>query len=111
VIGWDEPGARIAASDWVAQHVPAEQIVYRSNSLVNQLMTVRAGVGIAVLPCYLADPDPGVRRLTATIPEIAGELWIATHKDLKETARVRAFLSIIGDGIAAHRRLLEGTAS
>jgi DNA-binding transcriptional LysR family regulator len=111
VIGWDEPGARIAASDWVAQHVPAEQIVYRSNSLVNQLMTVRAGVGIAVLPCYLADTDPGVRRLTATIPEIAGELWIATHKDLKETARVRAFLSIIGDGIAAHRRLLEGTAS
>jgi DNA-binding transcriptional LysR family regulator len=110
VIGWDEPGARIAASEWVSEHVPAEQIVYRSNSLVNQFMAVRAGVGIALLPCYLADPDRGVRRLSATIDDIAGELWIVTHKDLKETARIRAFLSIVGDGIAAHRKLFEGTA-
>lgn len=111
VIGWDEPNARIAASDWVAKHVPAERIVYRSDSLVNQLMAVRCGVGIALLPCYLADSDTGVRRLTAPIPEIAGELWIVTHKDLKETARIRAFLSIVGDGIAAHRRLFEGSAA
>jgi DNA-binding transcriptional LysR family regulator len=110
VIGWDEPGARIVASDWVAAHVPAERIVYRSNSLVNQLMAVRAGVGIALLPCYLADPDAGVRRLTAPIAEISGELWIVTHKDLRETARIRAFLSIMGDGIAARRHLFEGSA-
>jgi DNA-binding transcriptional LysR family regulator len=108
VIGWDEPSARIVASDWVAKHVPAERIVYRSNSLVNQLMAVRAGVGIALLPCYLADPDAGLRRVTAPLPEVAGELWIVTHTDLKETARIRAFLSIVGDGIAAHRRLFEG---
>ncbi len=111
VIGWDEPGARIAASDWVAEHVPPEGLVYRSNSLVNQLMAVRAGVGMALLPCYLADPDPQVRRLTPTIPELAGELWIVTHKDLKDTARIRAFLSIVGDGIVAHRPLFEGAAA
>jgi DNA-binding transcriptional LysR family regulator len=111
VIGWDEPGAWIAASDWVSAHVPAEQIVYRSNSLVNQFMAVRAGVGIALLPCYLADPDRGVRRLSTTVGDIAGELWIVTHKDLKETARIRAFLSIVGDGIAAHRKLFEGASS
>ena len=111
VIGWDEPDARIVASDWVSKHVPPERIVYRSNSLINQLMAVRAGLGIALLPCYLGDPETTVRRLSATIPDIAGELWIVTHTDLKDTARVRAFLSIVGDGIAAHRRLFEGSAA
>jgi DNA-binding transcriptional LysR family regulator len=74
-------------------------------------MAVRAGVGIALLPCYLADADSGVRRLTSTIDEVAGELWIVAHNDLKETARVRAFLSIVGDGIVAHRRVFEGAVA
>jgi DNA-binding transcriptional LysR family regulator len=111
VIGWDEPNTRMAASDWIAAHVPAEQIVYRSNSLVNQLMAARAGIGIALLPCYLADADSQLRRLTPPIDEVAGELWIVTHEDLKDTARVRAFLSIVGDGIVAHRNVFEGAAA
>jgi len=111
VIGWDDPSARLTASDWVAEHVPPQQIVYRSNSLVNQLMAVRAGIGVALLPCYLADPASDVRRLTSPIQEIAGELWIVTHKDLKETARIRAFLSIVGEQIAASRGLFEGTGA
>jgi len=108
VIGWDDPSARIVASDWVSEYVPDECIVYRSNSLVNQLAGVRCGVGIALLPCYLGDNDETVRRLTSCIEELQGELWIVTHKDLKETARVRAFLDIIGNGIASRRRLFEG---
>jgi DNA-binding transcriptional LysR family regulator len=108
VIGWDEPGARIAASEWVAAQVPADRIVYRTNSIVNQLMAVRAGIGIALLPCYLADTDATTKRISSPVSGIAGELWIVTHKDLKDTARIRAFLSIVGEGIASHRRLFEG---
>jgi DNA-binding transcriptional LysR family regulator len=108
VIGWDQPEARIVASAWIEEHVPASQVVYRSNSLVNQLMAARAGVGIALLPCYLADPMAELRRLTPPLPELEGELWIVTHKDLKDTGRVRAFLTVVGDGIAAQRALFEG---
>jgi DNA-binding transcriptional LysR family regulator len=108
VIGWDEP-ARIVASDWIARHVPAERISFRSNSLVNQLMAVRAGVGIALLPCYLADGDERLQRISGVLPDLASELWIVTHQDLKHTARIRAFLSVIGDAIVAARRTFEGT--
>ena len=67
-----------------------------------------AGLGLAVLPCYLADPDPGLVRTFEPIPDLARELWIVTHADLKGTARVRAFLSLAGDAIAARRPLIEG---
>lgn len=109
VIGWDEP-ARIIASDWIAEHVPPERIGFRCNSLVNQLVAVRAGLGIALLPCYLADRDPDVRRVSGVLPDLTSELWIVTHQDLKNTARIRAFLASIGDAIAAERRRFEGQA-
>jgi DNA-binding transcriptional LysR family regulator len=109
VIGWDEP-ATIIASEWVGRHVPAERIGYRCNSLVNQLMGVRAGLGIALLPCYLADPETALRRMTGVLPDLTSELWIVTHQDLKDTARIRAFLSVIGDAIVAGRRSFEGRA-
>jgi DNA-binding transcriptional LysR family regulator len=106
VIAGDAPAIHV--NDWIARHVPADRIAYRSNSLVNQHMAVRAGVGIALLPCYLADRDPGVRRISGLLPDLASELWIVTHQDLKNTARIRAFLSVVGDAIAAERRDFEG---
>ena len=107
VIGWDEP-ARIVAAEWIASHVPPERIHFRSNSLVNQLMAARAGLGIALLPCYLGDRDDGVRRVSGVLPDLSSELWIVTHQDLKNTARIRAFLGVIGDAVAAARRKFEG---
>jgi DNA-binding transcriptional LysR family regulator len=107
VIGWEEP-ARIVAADWIGRHVPDERIFYRSNSLVNQLMAVAAGLGVALLPVYLADRNPDVRRISGVLPDLASELWIVTHQDLKNTARVRTFLAVIGDAIAAERRTFEG---
>jgi DNA-binding transcriptional LysR family regulator len=109
IIGWDEP-ARIVAAEWIAANVPAERVNYRSNSLVNQLMAVRAGLGIALLPCYLGDRDDGVRRVSGVLPGLSSELWIVTHQDLKNTARIRAFLSVIGDAVAAARKKFEGIA-
>ena len=107
VIGWDEP-SRIVVGEWLAANVPADRIGYRSNSLVNQRKAVRARVGVALLPCYLADSEEGVRRISGVLPDLASELWIVTHQDLKNTARIRAFLTVIGDAIAGAHRSFEG---
>ena len=59
LIGWEEGTAGINAAEWLAQAAPSAAVVYRTNSLVNQLVAARAGIGLAVLPCYLGDPEPG----------------------------------------------------
>jgi DNA-binding transcriptional LysR family regulator len=107
VIGWDEP-ALVVAAEWIAANVPTASIGLRANSLVHQLMAVKAGLGLALLPCYLGDRDAGVRRVTGVLPDLASELWIVTHQDLKNTARIRAFLSVIGDAVVERRRSYEG---
>ncbi|PWK76970.1 LysR family transcriptional regulator [Aminobacter sp. AP02] len=110
LVGWEETAGGIMAADWLDLNVPAERFVYRTNSLVNQSVAARAGIGLALLPCYLGDVEPGlVRALAKPIEELAGELWIVTHSDLKATARVRAFFDVVGEGLASERELFEGS--
>ena len=108
MIGWEEGVRGINAADWLGAALPEARIVYRTNSLVNQLVAARAGIGAAVLPCYLGDPEPDLVRLAEPVPELARELWIVTHADLRRTARIRAFFDIVGEALLAERPLLSG---
>jgi DNA-binding transcriptional LysR family regulator len=44
------------------------------------------------------------------LPDLESELWLITHPDLRNTARVRAFLDFCADEIAKRRHTLEGAA-
>ena len=109
LIGWEDTAVGIMAADWLNRMVPDDAFVYRTNSLVNQFVAARAGIGLALLPCYLGDEDADlVRALPGPVPDLAGELWIVTHADLKRTARVRAFFDIVGEGLAREHNLFDG---
>lgn len=109
LIGWEYGVNAILAAEWLSRMVPDDTVAYRANSLVNQLVAARAGIGLALLPCYLGDSEPGiVRAMPEPVSDLEGELWIVAHADLKGTARVRAFFDVVGDGLARERDLFEG---
>lgn len=110
-IGWSEDVSGIAAADYLGDKIKPVEVVYRSNSLISQYRAARAGMGLAILPCYLGDSDPDlIRVLPELIGDLTRELWIVTHEDLKSTARIRAFLDIVGNGLAEQRNVFEGRA-
>jgi DNA-binding transcriptional LysR family regulator len=79
VIGWEDTTAGIMVAKWLNRTVPDNAFVYRTNSLVNQFTAAKAGIGLALLPCYLGDEELGlVRALPDPVPDLAGELWIVT---------------------------------
>jgi DNA-binding transcriptional LysR family regulator len=108
LIGWDEPQIYGAVTRWLEAAAPRNRPAYRSNSLLNQLTAVRAGIGLAVLPCFLGDGAAGLERVIAPIPELARELWLVTHEDLRRTARIEAFFAMMAAAIKDDRPLLEG---
>jgi DNA-binding transcriptional LysR family regulator len=69
----------------------------------------RHGLGVAVLPCYTADPDPGLRRV---LPKLLSKgmphLWILRHPDVRDVSRVSLFAEFIADVITADLDLFEG---
>jgi DNA-binding transcriptional LysR family regulator len=102
--------AHLSATRWLATHAPAAASVLRCNSWLSQCAAARAGLGLAALPCFLGDPTPELVRVLPPQPELAGELWLVTHPDLRRTARVRAFMEMLARGLRRERSLLEGAA-
>jgi DNA-binding transcriptional LysR family regulator len=107
VIGWDS-SAVATASKWLTANISPRAFAYRSSSLISQLMAVKAGLGLALLPCYLGDLESDIERVQEPLKELTRELWLVTHKDLRKTARVRAFFDHVGAGLLARSALLEG---
>lgn len=96
VIGWVD--ARTRAADWLAANVPSPAMQIRTSGPVNQFVAAREGLGIALLPTYLANGSE-LDRVLGPLKDLTTELWIVTHKSLKDTARVRAFMELAGEGV------------
>lgn len=107
-IGFDDSLRHLAAAKWMQVHVPAERVACRANSLLALRAAARSGLGVAPLPCYLADPDPELRRVQPPVADMASALWLLTHPDLRRVARIRAVLDYTGARLADRRPLLEG---
>lgn len=71
---------------------------------------VIAGLGIAVLPCFMADGFDDLYRMPPGKLILEQDLWILTHKDLRGSARIRVFMQFMASAFLRHRALYEGTA-
>jgi len=104
----DESLSHLASARWIGREIAPERIGLRASTLVALVAVSRQGLGAAALPCYLADADAGLRRLTPPLPEMATSLWLLTHPDLRRVARVRAFAAFAATWLHDQRAVLEG---
>jgi DNA-binding transcriptional LysR family regulator len=88
------------------KHGP-ERIVYRTTTMVGQIEAAAAGVGYAVVPVFIGDQNSQVRRVSAPFDE-SRSLWLLTHADLRQSARVRAFMDFFGVELTKLKKRLEG---
>lgn len=101
------PGEHVDAG-WHDQFCPGAPVLMRCNNPVVRLAAVRAAAGVAVLPCALADPHDELCRLAASVPMDGGEIWLLTHPDLRNAARVRALMAHLTEAFAQQRGALLG---
>ena len=107
-VGLGENLAAIRLAKWLQDHVPNDRVVYRVNTVLGLAEAVQAGIGIGLLPCAIGASTSGLAQLSEVIPHVGGELWLLTHPDLRQTARVRAFMDYAGSELMKMRRLIEG---
>jgi DNA-binding transcriptional LysR family regulator len=105
-LGWDD---QMTYPKWVKEsNFPTVPVRHRLNNAVLQLEAVKVGIGIGVLPCFIGDQEPSLRRLPPGRPKLGKHIWLLTHPDLSNTTRVQTFLDFMASAITARRDLIEG---
>jgi DNA-binding transcriptional LysR family regulator len=94
-ITWVDGHAFMPAAAWLKREHPGCKVVLVTSSLPSQIAAVWAGLGLAVIPDFLAVKYD----LSPVIPSelmFSNKVWLVTHTDLVASARVRA----VGDFLA-----------
>lgn len=107
----DDSLSHLASVRWLEQKQLHRQAVFRADSLLTLAQAARSGMGLAILPCYLADPDPMLARIGTPIDDLAGDLWLLTHPELARVARIRTFMDSMHEQVSQVRPLFEGRTS
>ncbi|MBN8941240.1 MAG: LysR family transcriptional regulator [Rhizobiales bacterium] len=104
-----EDGGAPPAVQATLRQVPAGHVACTVNSVLGLAEAIEAGLGIGYLPSYVGDASPLLRRLAPPVPDHAADLWLLTHPDLKQSARVRVFLDFLAVRLTQLRPLIEGS--
>lgn len=108
LIAWAEDYGDLPAAQWIERALEGRAPALAVTSLHGHLAAVRAGLGLAVLPCFLASATPDLRRIPSGTDAIAQEMWLVIHADLAASARVRAVSDWVEEIVVTNRDKLEG---
>jgi molybdate transport repressor ModE-like protein len=110
VVGMEGWMANLPFPLWLARKTPNSTVAARSNSLTNLVSALQAGLGIAMLPCFLGDAESDLQRCLPPVAELNSETWLVTREDLRHTPHVRAFTDFIAAYVQRLRVQFAGTS-
>lgn len=107
-IGWDDRHAHLPAARWMAHALRRRPCRLETNTLSAQLAAAQAGLGLAVLPHFLARQA----GLVCVEPQLGADqpIWLAMHADLAHSRRVRAVADHLIDLFERRHAELAGPA-
>jgi len=106
-IGGGGPKLWRAYSAWLHALGLDDRVIMHHASATGMLSAIRSGLGIAVLPCIVADADPDLIQCLPPMDEQKRELWLVTHERVRHTPRVRTVIDFLYERIRRHLRQLE----
>ena len=94
VVAFDATMAGVPGAQWLAEHGAGTTVTMRGNSIIAAMNAAILGLGLTVLPCFIADAESALCRLT---PRLLGtrDIFLVVHPDLARVARVRAVMDFI----------------
>jgi DNA-binding transcriptional LysR family regulator len=101
--------SKFGIPDWARESdVSTAEVPFRTTDGVAQIVAVRQGLGMTVLPCFVGDSDALLVRVPGTALHMHGMLWLLTQGETRKTKRVRLFTEFISRRLAAYGPLLAG---
>jgi DNA-binding transcriptional LysR family regulator len=101
------PGPNVPEVAWLKKLNPNARPAFVSTISLVLSAAARASRGLAILPRYLGDSDPTLRRVPMPDPPTE-PVWLTVHRDLRSTPRVRVLLDFLVRSIEDDATMLRG---
>ncbi|SEH19792.1 transcriptional regulator, LysR family [Sphingopyxis sp. YR583] len=80
---------------WLRQFGLEDSVVMKYDTGTGLLAGVRHGMGLTILPAFIAEREPGLIRCIPPKSEDTTGLWLLTHERLRHVPRVRIVLDFL----------------
>ena len=107
-IGLPEPERAPSQSAWFDAMAAQGVLRCRLGEVYLRHRAAADGLGVALLPCFLGDADDRLLRLGDPVPELAEDVYLMLHGDLRRDAAVRAVAEALAALFRRQRRALSG---
>lgn len=94
-IGFDQPERVVAGLAERGLPIRLQDIRYRGNTAEVILELVRAGLGLSVLPRFIADDYDELEAVLTDEFSVIVPTWLVTHSELRTSSRVRIAFDLI----------------
>lgn len=84
---------------WRRRHFPKVVPRYQVDSILSVLELVALGLGVGIVPLFLAEGRKDVVRLTEPLDECETELWLLTHSEARHLRRVGLVYSHLAEAM------------
>jgi DNA-binding transcriptional LysR family regulator len=81
--------------DYLSQISTALMPSVRISNVISQAAAVSGGVGIGVLPCFIARNEPALVRILPDHIALNRSYWLVSHADTRDIARVKLLTNFI----------------
>ena len=104
-IAFDQSFADMPQQKWLLGIAGGRPVACELNHIGEHLIAVRAGAGVAGLPCFIGERDRDLVRIHDNVPPFTRDIWLAVHRDLRKAPAVRAVMEFVAAAISENRDL------
>jgi len=79
---------------------------FSSTSIISQYFAIKSGLGIGILPCFLAEQDKSLIKLHSEEISISRSFWLVTHPESKRLSHVNTVWQYLKQLVLEHAELL-----
>jgi len=80
------------SSKWMSTLFPDAKIKCSASSILSQLEAVKAGVGKAILPCFVVDNHPEIEKIQSLSDNYTTDIWLLYHRESRGCPKIKAFI-------------------
>lgn len=101
VIGYIEEMIFAPGLDYLGEVHPSLRATIKSSSVFNQLAAVRNGLGVGILPHFIATKYPELQVVLPGQVQLTRTYWLTCHRDVRIMRWAGAVIDFLGESLAA----------